>query len=91
MPSPECPVCITACPKSSPKCGTCKQRTCYNCVSKLVKSCPNGWPVMRWQCPTCRTEIHALTTDVNNKQLLRALLTSAEAHLRQIDEDERML
>ena len=52
---------------------------------------PNGWPVMRWQCPTCRTEIHALTTDVKNKELLRALLTCAEAHLRQIDEDERMI
>ena len=26
-----------------------------------------------------------------NKQLLRALLTCAEAHLRQIDEDERMI
>jgi len=46
---------------------------------------------MRWQCPTCRTEIHALTTDVKNKQLLRALLTSAQAHLLQIDEDERMI
>ena len=51
----------------------------------------HGWPVMRWQCPTCRTEIHALTTDVKNKQLLRALLTCADAHLRQIDEDERMI
>ena len=46
---------------------------------------------MTWSCPTCRTEIHALTTDVKNKELLRALLTCAEAHLRQIDEDERMI
>ena len=29
-----------------------------------------------------------LRRDVKNKQLLRALLTCAEAHLRQIDEDE---
>ena len=88
---PDCPVCLEACPKSSPKCSTCKNVTCYSCVAKLVKSCPNGWPVMKWSCPTCRTEIHALTQDVKNKQLLRALLTCAEAHLRQIDEDERMI
>ena len=34
---------------------------------------------------------HDDTTDVKNKQLLRALLTCAEAHLRQIDEDGRMI
>ena len=79
MPSPECPICITACPKSSPKCNTCKQRACYTCVAKLVKSAPCGWPIMRWPCPTCRTEIHVLTTDVKSKQMLRALLPCAEA------------
>ena len=46
---------------------------------------------MRWSCPTCRSEIHALTSDVKNKLLLRALLTSAETHLREIDEDEHMI
>ena len=33
----------------------------------------------------------AYERDVENKELLRALLTCAEAHLRQIDEDERMI
>ena len=45
-----------------------------------------SWPVMRWQCPTCRTEIHALTTDVKNKQLLRALLTCTEIKLTRTNE-----
>ena len=64
---------------NSPKCNTCKQRACYTCVAKLVKSAPCGWPIMRWPCPTCRTEIHVLTTDVKSKQMLRALLPCAEA------------
>ncbi len=91
MPSPDCPVCITACSKTAPKCSTCKQRVCYACLAKLVKTAQNGWPVMRWSCPTCRSEIHALTSGVKNKVLLRGLLSSAEAHLREIDEDERMI
>ena len=34
---------------------------------------------------------HNDTADVKNKELLRALRTCAEAHLRLIDEDERMV
>ena len=51
---PDCPVCLEACPKSSPKCSTCKNVTCFPCVAKLAKSCPNGWPIARWSWELAR-------------------------------------